>query len=101
MSEVSSSFRLDDPAPELPDDPDRPELDAPTFPLNPSDWLPDEEALRLEPDCPSPCDELPRSRLELLDEPPDPPWLPLDEPEGFWFRSAIVLSSEMLWTSVG
>jgi hypothetical protein len=70
------------------------------LPLSPSDW-PLDDALRLEPDWPSPCDELPRSRLELLDELLDPPWLPLDEPEVFWSRSAIVLSSEMLWTSAG
>jgi hypothetical protein len=84
--------------PELPEDPDEPGLVAPTFPLSPSVWPLGEEALRLEPDCPSPCDEPPRSRLELLDEPLDPPLLPLDEPEVFWSRSAIVLSSEMLWT---
>ena len=70
------------------------------MPLSPSDWLLG-EALRLEPDWPSPCDELPRSRLEPLDELPDPPWLPLDEPGLFWFRSAMTLSSVMLWTSVG
>jgi 7-cyano-7-deazaguanine reductase len=38
--------------------------------------------------------------LEPLDELPDPPWLPLDEPGLFWFRSAMILSSAMLWTSV-
>lgn len=32
-----------------------------------------DEALRFEADCPSPCDELLRSRLELLDEPLMPP----------------------------
>jgi hypothetical protein len=85
---------LDDP----PDEPDRPELDEPELPLSSSDWS-SADAFRLELGWPSPCDELPRSRLELLDEPPDPldaPCFPLDEPEMFWSRSAMMLSSKML-----
>lgn len=65
-----------------------PEPDAPDALMPPDDpELPD--ALCPDPRCPSPCDELPRSRLELADEPLMPP----DEPEVFWSRSAMMKSS--------
>jgi hypothetical protein len=70
----------DDPDPLIP--PDEPELPEAFWPELPSP----------DPACPSPCDELLRSRLELLDDPLMPPLLP-EEPEVFWLRSAMLLSS--------
>jgi hypothetical protein len=92
---------LVDPEPELPEDPGTPELDEPGFPVSSSGLPLADVALFPELGWPSPCDELPGSRLELLDEPLMPPWLVLDEPEVFWSRSAMILSSKMLWTYVG
>ncbi|MEO7455609.1 MAG: hypothetical protein ABIY52_05060 [Gemmatimonadaceae bacterium] len=62
LSELSEPSEL-----ESRDEPD--ELDDPRWP-SPCEPDDDDDALRLEPelDCPSPCDELPRSRLESLDE---------------------------------
>lgn len=75
-----------EPEPDGPlDEPDEPAvLDMPELPPKPLpvDPLDPDDALRPLLDCPSPCDELPRSRLE-----------PLDEPEVFWSRSAMMLPS--------
>lgn len=87
--------------PEVPWDPDCPGLDEPGFPVSASGLPLADEALLPELDWPSPCDELPRSRLEPLDEPLIPPLSLLDEPEVFWSRSAMILPSKMLWTYAG
>jgi hypothetical protein len=90
---------LDDP--ELPEDPDGPDVDEAALPRSPSDWPLAGEALLPELDFPSPFGGLSRSRLSLLAGALFPPWLLLDEPGLFWSRSAMILSSKILWTSAG
>jgi hypothetical protein len=84
---------LDDP--ELPEDPGDPDVDEPALPLLAG------EPLLPEFDFPSPFGGLSRSRLGLLDGALFPPWLLPDEPGLFWSRSAMILSSKILWTSAG
>ena len=81
---------------------DEPE-DAPCEPLDDDESLlrslPDPplepllESLRGELLCPSPCADPPRSRLSLLDGSRIAPELSDDEPEVFWLRSAMCMSS--------
>lgn len=67
------------------------ELDDPELPPTPPVLEPLDDACRSRSDaaCPSPCDELPRSRFELADEALLSPWPLFDEPEVFRSRSAI------------
>jgi len=67
------------------------ELDDPELPPTPPVLEPLDDACRSRSDaeCPSPCDELPRSRFELPDEALLPLWSLFDEPEVFRSRSAI------------
>jgi len=61
------------------------ELDDPELPPTPPVLEPLDDACRSRSDaeCPSPCDELPRSRFELPDEALLPLWSLFDEPEVF------------------
>ncbi len=65
--------------------------DDPALPPTPPVLEPLDDACRSrsEAECPSPCDELPRSRLELPDEAFLSLWPLFDEPEVFRSRSAI------------
>ena len=71
------------------------ELDDPELPPTPPVLEPLDDACRSRSDaeCPSPCDELPRSRFELPDEALLLLWSLFDEPEVFRSRSAIYKSS--------
>jgi hypothetical protein len=71
------------------------ELDDPELPPTPPVLEPLDDACRSRSDaaCPSPCDELPRSRFELADEALLLLWSLFDEPEVFRSRSAIYKSS--------